>query len=313
MSQTGKTTIFFVLFTYAFTASLAQSIKVKSSEGLAPLSFASIVNVSKGKLYFSDQQGNVEGNFEIGDSIFITHVGYKYLRSKIRHLNEIFSLQQSVASLDTVRIQSCKFFTKEKISNIISDTTSKKFGGVCCWAAGETTAKVAVMLKSNFSERRLHSFSIWLSTAWQPKASIQTPMKFTFYSINLSTMLPGELISNQQIIYYPKKEGKQTINVDSINIWIQEPGIYLAMEYIYDKKYEWPQRYIDTLKGIDTVTMRIGSFIDGVYAKDFTLAHYNYKTDYWSFAGYQDKSTLNKASGTIKISAEITRCKEQNQ
>jgi hypothetical protein len=299
------------ILTILFLTSFSQSIHIKSSQTLSPLPYASVLNVSKGQLHFTNETGIVPGGFEIGDSIFITHIGYKDLRSRITESNQIFLLQQSELTLDTVRVKSCKNAIKQEYLNLASETDTR-FLGVCCWPKGATNVRVAVLLKPESGSHRLNSFSVWLKPAWgAPKSTIRTPIRFTFYDVDESSMLPGETISNQQVIYYPKKEGKQTVDVDSLHLWFGAAGIYVAMEYISsDEKHQYTRRYVDTAKGIDSVAVYIGAQIDGVYSKDFSLAFYNYQTATWSFAGNRSKPAPTERWGTIKFSAEVTKCKE---
>jgi hypothetical protein len=300
-----------IVFTCLTIVCFAQQFQVKSFEGLRPLSYASVLNITKGKLYFTDEQGAVSVNLEIGDSLYITYVGYKILRTKVVQLSQTFLLQQEDAILEPVQVVTCKDGIKHEHSNLIAGTAELNFGGVCCWTNGATNARVAVMLKPGFDEVRLNAFSIWLKKALSaPKQSVQAPILFSFYSINEASMLPGELLLNQQIIYYPKKEGKQMVRVDSLQIKIEKPGMYVGIEFVYNEKYEWPIRYIDTAKGIDSVVVQFGAQIDGVYSKDFTLALYDYKKNNWSFAGRKNKSTISEVHGTIKFAAELTSCKK---
>jgi hypothetical protein len=291
--------------------SFAQQFHVKSLDGLSPLPFASVLNITKGKLHFTNEEGILSTNLEIGDSLLITYVGYKNLRTLVSQSSQTFLLKQSDAILEPVRVQSCKNGINHEYSNLIEDTAERKFGGVCCWPKGATNARIAVMLKPDFNEARLDAFSVWLKKAFgAPKQSVQTPILFSFYSIDESSMLPGELLSRRQVIYYPKKEGKQTIKVDSLHLVMRKPGIYVGIEFVYNEKYEWLTHYIDTAKGVDSLVTQFGAQLDGIFSEDFTLAFYDYKNNSWSFAGRNDKSTLYRVHGTIKFVAELTTCKE---
>lgn len=293
----------------------AQSpIQVKSFEDLRPLPYASVINLTKRQLHFSDEYGIVSANFEIGDSIFISYVGYQNMKSRIALAgSQTYYLKQSNAVLEPVQIVKCKNVVKHEYSNLISDTSKRKFGGVG-WNKRAMNAKVAVMLRPGFDDVSMNAFSIWLKRGMgAPKNAIQAPMIFSFYNIDDSSMLPGELISNQQVIYYPKKEGRQSIRINSLSIRIPKPGIYVCIEYILNDKYQWPMRYVDKKNGIDSIYMQHGGLIDGVYSKDFMLAFYNYESNSWFFAMHRDKSTLLEVHGTIKFSAEITSCKEEKR
>jgi hypothetical protein len=304
-----------ILCTGIASASFAQlSIHVKSAEGAQSLPFATILNTTKHQLYFADENGILSANFQLGDSLLISYVGYKSLKAQISQPAHTFILVPSEGTLPTVTIGSCKLSQKHTYSNLLADSFRRKFGGVCCWKKGATNARIAVMLKWDMDAARLRSFTIWLKRAMgAPKLSVLAPMAFSFYSIDEATMLPGDLISNQQVIHFPKKEGKQTLRIDSLHLPISPPGIYISMEFIYHEKYAWASRFIDTARGIDAAIIEFGSRIDGIFAKDFTLAFYDYEKDQWSFAGGADQSTLTKVHGTIRFSAEIYACKNKNQ
>lgn len=300
-----------IFLTYCNLVCFDQQFNVKSYDGLRPLPFASVLNITKGKLHFTDEEGILSINPEIGDSLLITYVGYKSIKTQVSQSIQTFILKQSDVILEAVQVLSCKNGVKYKYSNLIADTAERKFGGVCCWPKGATNARIAIMLEADFNEARLDAFSVWLKKVLSaPKQSIQTPILFSFYSIDESSMLPGELLSNQQVIYYPKKEGMQMIKVDSLHLIVRRPGIYVSIEFVYNEKYEWATRYIDTAKGVDSLVTEFGTQLDGVFSEGFTLAFYDYKNNNWSFAGHNDKSTLSRVHGTIKFAAELTTCKK---
>jgi hypothetical protein len=291
------------------------SIQVKSSENLLPLPYATVLNITKGVMLFSDENGIVSGSFEVGDSISISYIGFNSIKDRIHKPGALtYLMRQTEIVLNPVKVSGCKPEVKFKYSNLESGVHDRKFGGVCCWHKGQTTAKAAIMLKPDVDHFRLSSFSIWLKRGFNaPKLAIQTPMLFSFYTINEATMLPGELISNRQVIYYPKKEGRQIINVDSLDLRIYRPGMYVCIEFVYSEKYEWPMRYVDSLKNIDTTFIQYGSRIDGIFSKDFSLAFYNYVTNNWSFAGKREKPELQNVHSTIRFSAEILLCKKDKK
>lgn len=81
---------------------------IKSIEDQRPLAYASVANLTKGKMFFSNEQGFVSGDFEAGDSVFISFVGFQNLKARIDNLPQTFSLKQSAALLEPVKIENCK-------------------------------------------------------------------------------------------------------------------------------------------------------------------------------------------------------------
>ena len=300
-----------IIFAFLFGFCCAQApIQIKSFEDHRPLPYASVANLTKRQLHFTDENGIVSANFDINDSIFISYVGYQNLKSRIEATgSQIFFLNQSNYVLEAVKIAKCRNVIKHEYSNLAS---GKKFGGVG-WNKNAMNAKVAIMLKLESDDFILNSFSIWLRRDnGVPRHAIQAPMIFSFFSIDDSSMLPGELISNQRVVYHPKKEGKQTIQIDSLHLRIPRSGIYVSIEYVFDDKYQYPMHYIE--KGIKILGTGYGGHIDGVLAKgNFTLAFYHYARDRWSFPLHRDESWLSEVHGTIKFSAELTSCKDENE
>ncbi len=285
-------------------------IHVESSEDHTSLSYATVVNYSKHSLLFADEQGNLSANFQNGDSIGISYVGYDDLDTRFDSTNmQPYSLSSKKQLMQSVRVQSCKKWKNVDYSNLTGDPSARAFGGVS-WDKRAMNAKIAVMLKPPGKPGRLNAFSIWLKkNIAAPKISVRAPIKFSFYDIDVDS-LPGELISNRQVIYLPKKEGKQTIRLDSMHLKIPAKGMYLCIEYVMNEKYEWPVRYIDTSKGIDTTIMGYGASLDGIFATDFVVAFYNYYEDSWHFPGNNDRSVLHRIHGSIKCEAEIEYCVE---
>jgi hypothetical protein len=285
---------------------------VKSLDDHRPLSYATVVNLTRNKIFSSDENGLVSANFEIGDSIVVSYIGFQNSRGKINLPGNLtYFLKPLNKFLDPVKIISCKNVETHEYSNLAADTTERKFGGVS-WFKSAINAKVAVMLKPGFEDAALHSFSIWLRRGMgTPKSAMKAPLVFSFYNIDDSSLLPGELISNQKVIFYPKKEGRQTIGVDSLHIRIPKAGIYVCMEYVYDEKYQYPMRHIDKEKGIDTLIYAYAGLIDGVFSKDYTLSFYSYLNDSWFFPMKRDKSyVFRERHGTIRFSATLTTCRE---
>jgi hypothetical protein len=112
-------------------------------EDHAALSYASIVNHTRHLLLFTDEQGNASVNFENGDSIGISYVGYDDLYFRFDGKNtQPYALRPKKQLMEPVRVQSCKKWKKVEYSNL---TGGRPFGGVS-WDRGAMNAKIAVML-----------------------------------------------------------------------------------------------------------------------------------------------------------------------
>ena len=235
-------------------------------------------------------------------------MGYETLQLIFdKRYSAIYQLKQNKFLLNTVEIKTCipkKIF---EYSNE-GDNPQQKFGGLS-WNFPSCEAKVAVMVKPDVKNAYANSFSFWLLNNIQaPKMAIQAPMKISFYEIVDSTSLPGELITNKQVIYFPKKQGKQIIDLDSIRLKIPENGMFIGIEYIIDEKYKYPIRYLDTKKGIDSIRYWYGARFDGAVSTKFRMAFYYYFLDKWFYGGKRTESEIEQPHGTIKCSLKIKYC-----
>jgi hypothetical protein len=284
---------------------------ILSSQDQHPLPYASIVNHSKNRLIFTNEQGVVNAPFDNGDSVSISYVGYESIRLRIHAQQHYqYTLRQRDDLMKPVIFHPCKNYGSSDYSDLTTENSGREFGGVS-WHKQTMNARVAVMLKPPVDQGYLESFSCWLKRQPPaPKIAIKAPIKFSFYSVRDTDGLPGELLSEKQIIYHPQKEGKQTIELDSIHLRIPGNGLYVSIEYILLEPYEWPLRIIDPVNGIDSVATGYGVMLDGVYAKDFLLAFYRYQDESWFFPGNEDKTLADKLHGTIKCAARIKYCVE---
>ncbi|MFN0082751.1 MAG: hypothetical protein ACKVOM_09565 [Ferruginibacter sp.] len=281
------------------------TIHIEAAETHAPLPYATIVIRTKQLLLFTDKDGNAINNFETGDSIDISYVGYENLHFIFdKKQPPTYLLTQKKSLLSTVEIKSCIPKKLSEYSNEEDDKTENKFGGLA-WDF-TTNTKVAVMVNPDVKNAFAISFSFWLLNYFQaPKIAIKAPMKLSFYEIVDSTSFPGELITDRQVIYFPKKQGKQTINLDSLHLKIPDNGMYIGIEYILDEKYKYSIKYFDREAGVDTTGYRYGARFDGVISNKFRIAFYYYFLDKWFYGGKRTKSEMELPHGTIKCSLDI--------
>lgn len=301
--------LLFIIVANSKTDVFAQTtMHIGAAETHAPLPYATIVNRTKQLLSFADKDGSVNNIFEDGDSIDISYVGYEnlyFIFTKQKSLTVLLTPKKSL--LSTVEIKTCIPKKLFEYSNQEDNKPDKKFGGLA-WDFSNN-AKVAVMVQPNIINSYASYLSIWLFENYgAPRITIKAPIKFSFYEIVDSTSFPGELITNRQVIYFPKKQGKQTINLDSLHLRIPDNGMYIGIEYILDEKYKYPMRYVDTAKGIDSIGYSYGARIEGVISNKFRMAFYYYFLDKWYYGGKRTKSEMELPHGTIKCSLGIKHC-----
>lgn len=281
---------------------------IRSAIDSLPLPFASIINLSQKTFYSANENGQVIIHTITGDSIRISYVGFKELLFIIPsvHQQQQIYIKSEKSILKEVIVKNCKLFRKHKEINYKSDTSARKFGGVIS-STGESNGRVAVYVKSENPASILESITFWLKRwNYMPKYAVQSPFAITLYSCDKSTGLPDALLYERSLFYFPKKEGKQIIHLDSLRLVVPDNGLFVSFEFIMDKKYQWE---LPDIKN-DTVIIRQGVNIEGAFADCFPLAFFDYTTNNWKFAIPPEVIRKHKLYSSIKMEAVFKYCDE---
>ena len=260
---------------------------------------------------------------EIGDSLSVSYIGYNTSRFRFSGDKiQVIRLLPNQTLLPAVTVRTCKSPRQLVYKNFVdikkgkkTEEPEKSFLGVI-WTKGTlNSAKVAVRLNPLEENATLKDFSFWLeSQSGAPKSAILNPLIIGLYDVNDSAYMPGELIVSKPILYFPKREGKQTIELDTLSIRIPPKGIYVSLQYVMHESYEWKQFFWhrDSLgaKVVDTIVYRYGGLIKGVRTKDFDFLWYNaLKEEWFSVGGRQipndDFHSSIKCEATIKVCEDL--------
>lgn len=192
----------------------------------------------------------------------------------------------------------------------------REFGGVIWAKAVFSNPKIAIHLKPSKAYTMLKDFSFWIEKEQgAPSSSILTPLLISLYEVSDSTSLPGELISEAPIIYFPQKSGKQTVSLDTLRVRIPPNGIYVSLQYIMNEEYEWKKvtKWKDSEEDSvvrDTIITRYGGRLLGVRSPDFRIVFYNGFKDEW-FSSARKPGSNSFLPGTIKCEATIKFCQDK--
>ena len=326
-----------LLFIFLLNVShcFSQQIQVISEHNHVPLPFATLVNLTHPSMASADEAGILNLNAVIGDSLSISFVGYKttnliFNGDKIQQVK----LVQEKITLPTVIIEKCKkektikYGNTDSVDFIINNqgkkihfmgglTSDFVFKNLFTSEQGIKNYLWAVRLNPKKENAHLIKLSFWLDKPLGALTnSINLPLILNFYNVEDSTDLPGHLIYESSIIYYPTQLGKQTLNLDSLHLKIPDNGMYVSFQHVINDKYSWKikVKWVDSSKDIakDTFFFGYGNEIEGTYcSKDFNLANYNPILNKWIFTnGQTDEKDEQKKKGTIKYEAVIKYCSE---
>jgi len=307
---------FFVFVFYLFFAfeTNAQQFKIISAEDVAALPFATLINFTHPIIVSANVNGIAELNAQNGDSIAVSYVGFKTTFFVFNsNKSTIIRLFKETVLMPPVTIQKCKkersFSCINKTVNyILIDGVRHYFDGLGWWGLWWKNSEYAVRLKPEKENTRLESFSFWLNkSAFGPKSAINAPLIISFYDVN-DSITPGNLLTESPLFYYPKKTGKQTLNLDSLQLSIPPNGIYISFQCVTHEDYAWTQNIkMRGSGGIkDTIIKCYGGAIEGVYSSDFELASFNRIKNKWHL--FYNKKGENELHPSVKCEAVLKYC-----
>ena len=318
--QKLQTAIYFTItFLLSSSFASAQNFKVIAAEDGAALPFATLINYTHPNLVSANANGIAALPVQIGDSIAVSYIGFKTTAFIFNsNTTQTIHLLKETNLLPRFTVVNCKKMKKLKYGNtdsinfkIMANGEKTYFGGVS-WNKGPwENGKFAVWLNPEIDNGILKEFSFWLKKPFNaPNSSIYTPLILSIYDVEDSNFLPGNLISESPVFYFPKKEGKQTIKMDSMRITIPPNGIYVCFQYVRNEEVEWKIKthLIDSAMHIDkdTILTYYGVNIAGNYSRNFNLMFFNPTQNKW-FSPYKTPHD-NNIHGTIKCEAIIKRC-----
>ena len=312
--------LFFSFILFFRSECNAQQFKIVAAEDGSVLPYATVINYTHPTIVSANANGIVELNPQNGDSIAVSYVGFKTL-SFIFYPNfspniRIFK-ENNV--LPPITVLKCKKFKKMKYSN--EDSTYFKisengerlhFGGVLFSEGPWNNPQFAVRLNPEQENAIMKEFSFWLLKPYGgPKSAITAPLIIDFYDVT-DSILPGNLLTEKSLIYYPQKPGKQTLKLDSLHLRIPSNGIFVSFQCVRNEDYAWTEttHWIDSASHIskDSVFERYGGRIDGIYTRNFELADFNPIKNKWYLWSY--KPGKNDIHGSIKCEAVLKYCED---
>ena len=311
---------FFLLVFYLFFAfkTNAQQFKIIAAEDGAALPYATLINYTHPNLVSANVNGMAQLAAQVGDSIAVSYVGFKNTSFIFNsNTDETIHLFKETGVLSPITIINCKKMKQFKYSNkdsilfeIMENGNRNYFAGVAWDKGAWNNPQWAVRLNPEKENAILKNFSFWLEKPYAgPKSAIAAPLIISFYDV-ADSALPGNVLIESPIIYFPQKTGKQTLNLDSLHLRIPPNGIYVSFQCVMNEEYAWTEivKWKDSTHQIskDTIFKRYGGRIDGVYTRNFDLAWFNPIKNKWFL--FSKKSRENDLHGSIKCEAVLKYC-----
>lgn len=295
-------------FLLLFSSGKSQiKIVVVDSVSRQPLAFATVYQFSGRSLFLCSNEGQAKLDISEAnaDTVRVSYAGYFDKIFLVNRFKDVeVRLIQNIKILPVVVLKPCADWSKN--ISYIPEADSGIFGGIS-WGNMVYKGRIALFLHPQAEGSKLVSFKLYFKLGVRgTKMAAKAPILFSFYSVDTSTMLPGELLTSKTILFHPKKLGPQEINVDSIGLIIPERGIYLAVDGYQDEKYSYLVPTKMPNGEVDTVRM-YGAALDGMYTQDTWLSFYNFKTGQWFFGGNKSYEK-NRSHGAIKYEMKYAIC-----
>ena len=307
--------VFILFFTFETNA---QQFKIVAADNGSALSFATLINYTHPNFVSANENGIADLILQNGDSITVSYVGYKttsfIFNSNTSTNIRLFKENRVLPSVTVLKCKKSKeleYGNKNAVNYRIMEDGKRANIAFGWWGINilleSFNPKFAVRLNPEKDNAVLKSFSFWLKkNGSSTMSAIKTPLIVTFHDVT-DSILPGNELIETPLFYYPQKEGKQTINLDSLRIIIPPKGIYVSIQIVMNNAYAWPLK-VKRQNLNDTVVTGYGGNIEGVITKDFELAGFNPIKNYWYLLS---KSTEeNKLHSSIKCVAVLKYCED---
>jgi hypothetical protein len=262
-----------------------QRFKIISGEDDSPLPYATIVNFTKKYYLSASKTGEAIIDVLPGDSIIISYVGYKDVSFSIKAEHEkIISLYRLNKFLPEVFVFNCKKKEKFVLQNPIKPHKQRELISGIYWSYSDLMKSYAILIDEIPQNSLVTKFSFWLRKQYIGPADsmILAPIILMAYGVDSVTQFPDKPLISKPIIFSPEKQGKQSLNLDSLQLIMPKKGMYIAIQYIMDKKYSWEDKHVKTATGGDTTEILYGGiFESGLNSKNFKSVTYDQSKQQW--------------------------------
>jgi len=293
----------------------AQYFKIITAEDGTSLPYATLINYTHPNIVSANAKGIAQLTAANGDSIAVSYVGFK-TTTFVFNVNSSPNIRlfKEIVVLPPITVHNCnqwkplKYSNEDNINFIMKNGTRYYFDGVEWWGVRQETSKYAIRLHAEKENTILKSFSFWLNKApFGPKSAIRAPLIISFYDVT-DSLLPGNLLTETPLLYYPEKKGTQTLNLDSFHLRIPPNGMYVSFQCVTNEDYAW--NHTVKMKGSikDTTVKCYGGIIEGVYSRDFEIASFNPIKNRWVLVS--KKNEENDLHWSIKCEAILKYCED---
>jgi hypothetical protein len=278
-----KYAIIIIMLGFAGDAFSQAILRIVANRG-EPLSYATIANITKKKLYSADNEGLLKLEADPQDSIEVTYTGFisrgfRYTEMKYA----VITLDKNPSLLELVVVKDCEKKKKQAIKNFERKGFLSR-DTIFYWSFPNDKGKYAVKIKSPEPKAVLTNLSFWTERVRNaPESTAYAPFMITFYEVDESTGLPGEALPVTPVVYFPKKTGRQTLKLDSLHLHIPDSGLYISFQYILDQNFNWsyPAR-LHCSSCPDMIITGYGAELKFVKGGDWPSAAYGFFNGRWS-------------------------------
>lgn len=293
--------IFFLAFTG--NASAQATLQIIANDG-TPLPYATVANFTKKKVYSADSAGVLKIEIDLQDSVQVSYTGFSlvsYRYSGVKYA--VITLDKNPSLLELVVIKDCS----RKVKLTIKNFQKKEFlrrDTTFYWSFADDKAKYAVKINSPDPRSVLKKFSFWIEKVFDaPDSTAYAPFMITFYEVNDTSGLPGAALPVKPIVYFPKRTGRQNLQLDSLHFTIPENGMYISFQYILNKKFAWSysaKLHCSTCP--DVPVTGYGAMLKFIKGTNDASAEYGIFSNHWS---------AMRRNMAIQLEATVSYCKEE--
>jgi len=231
-----------LLFCFQITKSQTITARVIDASNNKPLSYAIVLFQYQQKVVYTDPNGYFSLSLDSlskNDSVTIQYLGYRKLAVGVNNLKDGMELKMTpeMQSLQPVIVSSCR--------NTDEHMLNKKTGRIKQYIGpGPETRLVIISRYNNIYGTRgyVKRISILID---EESLAMHVPVRLHWYEWDTDTRMPGEELTDTNLLVYPYKKGWNDFEIPDYTIPLPSDWIVFGLEFIYTPEYK---KHFDTLK-----------------------------------------------------------------
>lgn len=232
----------FLLFCFQIVKGQLITGRVVDASNNKPLSYAIVLFQFRQRVVYTDPNGYFflsSDSLSQKDSVIVQFLGYRKLSVAVINLKDgmVLKMIPEMLSLQPVIVSSCRNTDEHRLN--------KKIGRIKQYVGPGPETRLVIMSRYN-NVYGTRGYIKKVSILIDEKApTLHVPVRLHWYEWNTDTQMPGNELTDTNLLVYPYKKGWNDFEIPDYRIPLPSDWIVFGLEFIYTPEYK---KHFDTLK-----------------------------------------------------------------